>query len=116
NALVLSIGPQLLASVPETEVGAALQISTATTPDLKGVKVAIGGRPTLLKNGKPFPMSPAGGVSQVWSERSKYERHPRTAFGWSPPHFYMVVVDGRQPALSVGMKLGELAQYFQKLG
>ena len=56
------------------EVGAVLQISTATTPDLKGVKVAIGGGPALLKNGKPFPMTPPGGVSQVWSERCSRAR------------------------------------------
>jgi hypothetical protein len=116
NAMVLSIGPQLLASMPEIEAGAIVQISTATTPDLKGVKVAIGGGPTLLKDGKAFPKSAPPGVSQAWSERSKYERHPRSAFGWSPTHFYLIVVDGRQPGLSIGMKLGELAEYFQKLG
>ena len=51
-----------------------------------------------------------------YSERSKYERHPRSAVGWNATHFYMVIVDGRQPGLSMGMKLAELADYFLKLG
>jgi exopolysaccharide biosynthesis protein len=56
------------------------------------------------------------GVARDYSQRSKYERHPRSAIGWSPTHFYFVVVDGRQPSLSMGMKLAELAQYMAKLG
>ncbi len=116
NAMVLSIGGQLLSSIPTVEPGAVLEISTATTPDLKGVKVALGGGPALLKDRKPFSNVPPPDIAQNWSERSKYERHPRTAIGWSATHFYFVVVDGRQPGLSVGMKLAELADYFLKLG
>jgi len=117
NALVLSIGPQLLANVPETEPGALLQISTATSPDLKGIKVAIAGGPALLRSGKPLiGKTVPPGLSGNYSERSKYERHPRAAIGWSPTHLYLMVVDGRQPSLSVGMTLAELADQFQKLG
>jgi exopolysaccharide biosynthesis protein len=85
---------------------------------LKGVKSAIGGGPTLLKDGKSmFSMGDAPpGTSQNFSERSKYERHPRSAVGWSATHVYFVIVDGRQPRLSMGMKLSELADYMKKLG
>lgn len=117
NIMVLSIPPPLLASVGELAPGAVLEISTATTPDLKGVKTAIAGGPALIKGGKAFSLKdPPPGTGNNYSERSKYERHPRSAVGWSPTHVYLVTVDGRQPGLSVGMKLAELAEYMANLG
>ena len=117
EVMVLSLGPQLLAGLPEFAPGMALEISTATTPDLKGIKTAIAGGPAIIRNGKPFSLKdPPPGTGGNYSERSKYERHPRSAIGWSPTHIYLVTVDGRQPDLSVGMKLAELAEYFVKLG
>jgi exopolysaccharide biosynthesis protein len=97
-------------------VGTSLQIVTATTPDLKGIKTAIGGGPAILKEGKPIALKPATQGAANFSERSKYERHPRSAIGWSPTHIYLVTVDGRQPGLSVGMKLAELAEFMAGLG
>lgn len=115
--MVLSLGPQLLAGVPEGSAGLVLEISTATTPDLKDVKTAIAGGPSLIKDGKAFSLKhPPPGTPPSYSERSKYERHPRSAVGWSPTHFYLVTVDGRQPGLSMGMKLAELAEYMAGLG
>jgi hypothetical protein len=115
--MVLSLAPQLLSGLAETTPGTVIEISTATTPDLSGVKAAIGGGPALVKDGKPFSdTNPPSGVARDWSQRSKYERHPRTAMGWSPTHVYLVIVDGRQPGLSMGMKLAELADYFVKHG
>ncbi len=118
GAMVLSFPPQLIAGLPEVAPGAMLQISTATTPDLTGVKAAIGGGPALVRDGKPaFSMTaPPPGTSGAWSEASKYQRHPRASVGWSPTHVYLVIVDGRQPGLSMGMKLAELAQYFVRMG
>jgi len=117
NGMVFSMGTQLLASVPELSTGAVLRISTATAPDLTGVKVAIGGGPALIKDGTRFSQrTPPPGTSRDWSQRSKYERNPRSAVGWSPTHIYFVVVDGRQPGLSMGMKLAELADYMAGLG
>ena len=117
DVMVLSLGPQLLENLPELAPGTALEISTATTPDLKGVKTAIAGGPAIIKDGKPFAAkSPPPGARGSYSEMSKYERHPRSAIGWSPTHLYLVTVDGRQPGLSVGMKLAELAEYLVGLG
>ena len=71
----------------------------------------------MIKNGNAFTLkSPPPGTSSSYSERSKYERHPRSAVGWSATHIYLVTVDGRQPGLSVGMKLAELAEYMVGLG
>ena len=117
DVMVLSLGPQQLADLPELAPGLALEISTATTPDLKGVKTAIAGGPAIIQNGKPFfAKEPPPGAGGNYSERSKYERHPRSAVGWSPTHVYLITVDGRQPGLSAGMKLAELADYMVKLG
>ena len=117
NTLVLSLSPQLLSPLANLKPDSRLEISTATTPDLKGVKAALGGGPALIKDGKPFADFDApAGVSRDWSQRSKYEPHPRSAMGWSKTHVYFVTVDGRQPGLSMGMKLAELAQYMVKLG
>ena len=117
DIMVLSVAQPMLATLPELAVGTVLQISTATTPDLKGVKTAIGGGPAIIRNGKPFAVQDAPPESRGnYSERSRYERHPRSAVGWSPTHIYFVTVDGRQPGLSVGMKLAELAEYMAKLG
>jgi exopolysaccharide biosynthesis protein len=94
-----------------------LQISTTTTPDLKGVKSAISGGPAVIQDGKPFSQrTPPPGISGDYSQRSRYERHPRSAVGWSPTHVYLVTVDGRQPGLSEGMKLAELAEFMAGLG
>ena len=115
--MVLSLGPALLAGLSELVPGMALEISTATTPDLKGVKTAIAGGPAIIRNGKPFSLEePPPGTGGNYSERSKYERHPRSAVGWSLTHIFLVTVDGRQPGLSVGMKLAELAKYMAGLG
>jgi exopolysaccharide biosynthesis protein len=43
-------------------------------------------------------------------------RAPRTAIGWNKDSIYLVVVDGRQRSLSVGMSLPELADYMAHLG
>ena len=43
-------------------------------------------------------------------------RHPRAAIGWNDKSYFFVVVDGRQPKLSIGMSLQDLATYMIKLG
>ena len=117
DIMVLSFPPQMLNTIAGVEVGAKLEIATTLTPDLKGSQHAIAGGPALIKDGKAFTLKePPPGTSSNYSERSKYERHPRSAVGWSPTHFYLVTVDGRQPDLSVGMKLAELAEVFVRLG
>jgi len=114
--MVLSLGPQLRA--PDADVGAVLEFTTTTTPDLHGIKAAISGGPILIDAGKPFSETgPPPGARGGYSEHSKYERHPRSAIGWNATHLFLITVDGRQPSLSVGMTLAELADYMvKKLG
>lgn len=103
--MVFSLGPKLLGDIPTVAPGDVLQISTATLPDLAGCKTAIGGGPRLVVDGKPV---------EGWT--SPNQRHPRTALGWNDSHLYLLLVDGRQPGLSVGMSFQEMAAYFIKLG
>ena len=111
DSMVLSVGPQLVTKLPNVENGAVLEISTTLRPALKGVATAIAGGPAVVKNGKAFTDDSASASSGGYSERSKYERHPRSAVGWNDKKVYFVTVDGRQPGLSVGMTLAELGEY-----
>ena len=105
DTMVLSLGPGLAGRVPSLRAGATLQLATETVPDLSGARMAIGGGPALVQDGKP--MQWAGFI---------HMRHPRTALGWNKDYFFMVEVDGRQSNLSVGMTFPELAAYLIKLG
>ena len=104
NTLVLSLSPEAVEGVPVVSAGAILKISTATIPDLRDVQTAIGGGPVLVREGKManFTAAPV--------------RHPRAAIGWNDKFYFFVVVDGRQPKLSLGISLQDLAAYLIKLG
>jgi hypothetical protein len=102
--LVLSLGPQLLGSVPAVATNSLVKIVTDTAPGLRGVKTGLGGGPMLIRRG------------QIGALTEGQTRHPRTAIGWNDQFLFFVLVDGRQRSLSVGMTLAELAQYMVKLG
>ncbi|MBN8246766.1 MAG: phosphodiester glycosidase family protein [Verrucomicrobia bacterium] len=104
DTLVLSLGPRLGDALKQAVPGAVLRLVTETVPDLSGVTTAIGGGPTLVRNGRPME----------WS--GFLLRHPRTAIGWNDEQIFLVEVDGRQGDLSVGMTFPELAEYLVKLG
>jgi hypothetical protein len=95
---VISLGPQLLKIFPQVAVGDQLTLNLDTDPDLSGVKTAIGGGFQLLKLGKKLQLEKADNV-----------RHPRSMLGWNRTHYFLVVVDGRQPKHSIGMTYFELA-------
>lgn len=76
---------------------------------------AVGGVPRLIRDGKNV-------VAQAYQQEGAsssftYNRHPRTAVGFSKDStkIYFVTVDGRQ-AKSVGMTLDELANFMLTLG
>lgn len=102
GTVVLSVGPR--AVVPQAAPRATFQVGTETFPNLEGVQTAIGGGPTLVRNGQP----------QQWSGIQM--RHPRSAIGYNAEYVFLVEVDGRQGRLSLGMSLPELAAYMAKLG
>jgi hypothetical protein len=114
ETFVLSIGVSVLNSVPAITAGAELQISTATVPDISGATAAISGGPVLVKGGKAQRIRDNG--LETFQSTSQFERHPRSAIGWNQDWFFLIEVDGRQPQLSMGMTLSELANYLVKLG
>lgn len=104
--MVLSLSPRMVEQFPPLKVGMILKISMATNPDLKGALLAIGGGPSLVREGKPRETPGVRGFNL---------KHPRSAFGWNDKWYYFVQVDGRQVRYSMGMTLAELADYFVKL-
>ena len=74
------------------------------TPALPKIEQLIGGNTWLVQNGI---------VNQ-----DNGDRHPRTSVGFNQysTQFFMFVVDGRQPGLSVGMSYKELGDYMKTWG
>ena len=117
DVLVLSVTARMATNLPPLEAGAELKISTATVPDLRGVRTAISGGSIITRGGKKSKIEEAkSGSSNSYSVRSMFERHPRSAVGFSKTHIYFAEVDGRQRGLSVGMTLEELGEYMAKIG
>ncbi len=86
--------------------GASVTLDFQTDPSLERAVSAIGGGPGLVRQGRPTGKSAA----------RSFERHPRSAFGWNDRHCFLIVVDGRQEGLSVGMTLAELSGFLVELG
>ncbi|MEN9777519.1 MAG: hypothetical protein RJB04_1274, partial [Verrucomicrobiota bacterium] len=104
NGVVLSLPAKHGVSPTQTAPGSLWTLSTETQPDLKDAQTALGGGPALLKEGQPTQF------------QSSDARHPRSAIGWNAEFFFLVQVDGRQPGVSVGMSLAELATHLRRLG
>jgi len=104
NTMALSLGPAC--EIPSNATpGALIKIVLETIPDLTGVDMAIGGGPSLVENGR----------AMEWNGFFRM-RHPRTALGWNDESLFLVVVDGRQGDISIGMTFSQLADYLVKLG
>jgi hypothetical protein len=87
---------------------ALLQVKSAGEPD-KEVRESVGGSPILVKDGKRWFTDPGDNFTNG--------RHPRTLVGWTPGgDKLLVTVDGRQPAVSVGMTLYEATDLLIGLG
>lgn len=114
GTMVLSAEPALANRLPAVTVGAKLQLSTTSVPALLGVRAAISGGPILVSNGQPRRMLSSHSIG--YESSSMAMRHPRSAVGWNQSYLYFVVVDGRQPNLSIGMTLGELSEFMVRLG
>ena len=89
------------------QVGTKSWGSPGTETDL------VAGVPQLIKNGKIDITWEQEKASRAFAET----RHPRTAVAkLKDGKFLMMTADGRQPGVSVGMSLQELAEYLFSLG
>lgn len=109
DTMILSLGPKLAQRLPTLSAGAEVNVTLATSPALTGIRTALGGGPALVRNGKSLYDGTPGKAGNI------RERNPRTAIGWNEREFFMVVVDGRKPDLSVGMTFPELATLMARL-
>lgn len=103
DKMVLSLGPKM--AIPTAKVGDVLQLVMETTPNLEGVKTAIGAGRILVAGGKLPDLGPAN-----------QPRHPRSMIGWNDNYLYFIVVDGRQQGLSIGMTYPEMATLVKEYG
>lgn len=93
-------------------------VAASRPPAVREIELRTGlditnGIPQLIKNGK---------IDITWEQEKASKsfaetRHPRTAVAkLKDGKFLMMTVDGRQPGVSVGMSLQELAEYLFSLG
>jgi len=83
------------------------------------VRVSMNGRTKLRHVIGGFPILVEQGRKSIVGQPSvslALRRHPRTAVCTNEQKIILVVVDGRQPQLSVGMTLDELADLMLELG
>ncbi len=113
DRMVLSFGPKESRAASLT-VGSILKFSTETEPSVAGAKTAIGGGNIMVHQGQAVEIQvPSNGS---YKYRSVFEKHPRSAIGFNKTHIFLVLVDGRQPELSMGMTLADLGAYMKRLG
>ena len=104
--MLMSLGSNLVASLPELTNGTPVTITVATQPDLTGVQTGLGTGPMLVHEGKIYEVT----------ARMSEQLHPRSALGWNDKYLYLAVADGRQPAFSVGIRLSKMAEFMAGLG
>lgn len=81
--------------------------------DWGSVKFAVGGGPTLVSSGKAI----VDWKEERFKDTFALNRHPRSAVGITANgDVCLVAVDGRQPGISDGVTLDELAQIMVRLG
>lgn len=103
DKMILSLGPKL--APPAVNVGDVIQLAMETHPNLEGARTAVGAGRVLIKNGKLPELGP-----------ENQPRHPRSMIGWNDKHLFLIVVDGRQQGLSIGMTYPEMAALMQEYG
>jgi hypothetical protein len=76
--------------------------SAASELDWNGAYASIGGAFYFLKDGRIYGFPNDSGATA---------RHPRTAIAYNDEYIYFIVVDGRDPYLSIGMTIAELGTF-----
>lgn len=89
------------------------QTETTTSEQWEAMDHIVGGTPILIQNGKKIEdFSPEKTIETFLTLR-----HARTAVGLlANGNWVFVVVDGKQPQLSLGMTMNELTDFMQSIG
>jgi exopolysaccharide biosynthesis protein len=113
NGYVVSVHGACMKKMADLEIGDRLIVRHKLDPNWTDVRLAVGAGPQLVKDGNIYLTTKTEGFgNDIVSGRA-----PRSAIGITPDrHLLLAVVDGRQPAHSVGMTLLELAKFMQELG
>jgi hypothetical protein len=104
--ILLSVSSNFLAHARAITNGTPVNIVVATEPDLTGIETALGSGPMLVREGE---------IHEVTARMSE-TLQPRSAIGWDDKYLYFAVADGRQPGISVGIRLSEMADFLIALG
>jgi hypothetical protein len=123
NGFVYSLGAQSAVKTEELKIKAQLKAAyelravgdaaSAGKPGWESLEYIVGGVPTLLLEHQPVFDSSAEKMRAGFAE----ELHPRTAVGLRADGTWVfMVVDGRQPELSVGMNLRDISGILLSLG
>jgi len=102
--MAVCIASQAEGRLPDVSVGDTLTIHTTANDELTGAYAAVAGSPVLVEAGA------------VVAKLNDVARHPRTAVGIAGRRVIWVVVDGREPGVSIGMSHHELAALMLSLG
>ncbi len=95
-------------SIARLRRGQKVKLSVQVKLGGSSVRDAIGGFPILVENGRASMVGAPAEHPRL--------RHPRTAACYNERKILYAVVDGRQPQLSAGMTLEELAELMVSLG
>jgi hypothetical protein len=104
--MLLMVGSNLVATMPELSNGTPVTITVATEPDLSGIEHALGTGPMLVRSG----------TAQEVQARLSEQLHPRAAIGWNEKYLYLATADGRQRGISIGITLSRMAEFMAELG
>ncbi|MCX6150258.1 MAG: phosphodiester glycosidase family protein [Ignavibacteriales bacterium] len=96
------------------KIGDTIKVYMGISPGISRLKEMLGGFPKIVADGKDYVDQ---GYQQEGGPSHTYEKHPRTAAGFSADSskLFLITVDGRQ-AISAGMDLHELAKIMIQLG
>ncbi len=114
DTMVLHIPPGQIKKLAASNLDSKEGILSALLPEVSGVIASVcGGGPAIVAEGKINVR-----YMEEKMEKAHLNKHPRTAVGFTKDKktVYLVTVDGRQPRLSVGLTLDELAEYMKNLG
>ena len=105
---VLGFGSEMAAKAGRLQPGDSIKLELKTSPELSRVVTACHAIFPVVEKGKP--------LEKFEGSTAILRRNPRTAIGFNDRYFFMVVVDGRQKELSMGMNARELAEFMAELG